>query len=133
MIFWRVHQNLLQPLEHCCCAADLLSYRVHSPTAVIAELLICSAAYGECHKMRMLSTKYHVGCCEQEALQSREVSDVGLCYISDTMRTCAMLTPVRQFTFSCTCFRDGVRCLHHAHLGNEMCGRQPRVVIAAMG
>lgn len=43
MIFWRVHQHLLRPMEQCCCAADLLSNGVYSPTAVI-KLLMCSAA-----------------------------------------------------------------------------------------
>ena len=49
------------------------------------------------------------------------------------MQKCAMLSSVRHFTSSCTCSRDGVRCLHHTHLDDVMCGRQPRVVVAAVG
>ncbi len=87
----------------------------------------------------MLSTKYHVGCGEQEELHSREVSDGGLRYISHTKQTCGMLSseqlahnPVRHSTSSCTCSRNGVQCLHHANSGNVMCGRQPNVLIPVM-
>ncbi len=84
----------------------------------------------------MLSTTYHVGCCEQEELHSREVSDGGLCCITQ----CAMLSaeqlahmPARRSTSACTCPGNGVRCLHHTHMDHVMCGRQPRVLIAAIG
>lgn len=88
----------------------------------------------------MLSTK-HVGCCEQEALQSREVSDGGLCCITYTMQKCTMLSseqlahmPVRQCTSACTWPRNGVHSLHHKQiLDNAMCGRRPNVSRAATG
>lgn len=41
--FWRVHQNLLQPMVYYYCAADLLTHGVHSVTAVLG-LLLSSAA-----------------------------------------------------------------------------------------
>jgi len=88
----------------------------------------------------MLSTRCHRGCCDQEELHSREVSDGGLCCISQTMQTCAVMTseqlanmPARDCTSGCTCSRNGVHFLHHTYLDNAMCGRQPNVLIAAMG
>lgn len=107
---------------------------VHSVTADVG-VLVSSDASGDCHKKHMLSTKYHVGCCEWEELHSREVSDGGLCCISHTMQKCGMLSseqlahmPVRQCTSACTSPRTGVHFLHHKQmLDNAVCGRRPNV------